>query len=66
MPKENSYSQVKQGLQGHSGTGGFEHGSRLQGSAVNDSIGDSVNLNSITDTDEWLKEYDNADGQSPF
>lgn len=66
MPKEYSYSQVKQGLRGYSGTGGFDHGSRLQGSAVNDSIRGSVNLNTKADTDDWLEQYDKADGQSPI
>ena len=69
MPKEYSYSQVKQGLQEYSTTGAFDHGSRLQGSAVNHSIGNAkrdLDRNNSDSVNNWLDEYDSADGLSPF
>jgi hypothetical protein len=60
MPKESSYSQVKQGLQEYSNTGTLDHGSRLQGSAVNYPIKGNQDPSSKASTDEWLDEYDKA------
>ncbi|MGK0443221.1 MAG: hypothetical protein ACJA1U_000143 [Bermanella sp.] len=69
MPKEYSYSQVKQGLQEYSVTGACDHGSRLQGSAVNHSIGIAkrdLDRNHSDSVNNWLDEYESSGGLSPF